>query len=113
MPRITPQVQKFILDYIAARCEMVESGLISNQDPKAVAREVEEFKIKIAGTDLLQYWLELPTFPCGMDGDTEEEARNTILGRCRQWARARQASNWKGSGKQQGADVFLKAAGSA
>ena len=77
------QVAQFILAYTEGRCGMIEQGLMSNTDPLAIAREVEEFKLKVAGTELLRYLLELPEFPVGMDGQTPEETKNTILGRCR------------------------------
>ena len=60
-------VDTFIQEYLAARTRMIENGLITDGDDKSNAREMEDIRSKIEGTDLLRYLIELPEFPTLVD----------------------------------------------
>ena len=82
----------FLLDYVKHRTAMIRVGLIDDNDPAKVEREVEDFKRKIAGSDMLRYLTDLPEFPSAIDSLDADEARTTVLGRCRQWINGRRTA---------------------
>ena len=95
------EASRFLGEYLGARADMLEQGLLSDSDPKALMREVEDFKSKIETTEMLKYLLELPEFPKRTEapsGAPEGEHKTTILGRCRQYVRANGGAASKGTG---------------
>ena len=81
------QTETFLTDYARIRLAMLEQELLSESDEKLILREIEDFKTKIKGSDLLKYLLLLPEIPTIMDSPDPDESHNTLLGRCRQWLR--------------------------
>ena len=59
---------------------MIEHGLISD-DPLSMKREIEEFKTKLEGSDVLTYLMRLPAFPRTFTSHGSEEFGETIMGR--------------------------------
>ena len=103
---------QFIMDYTAARTQMIEQGLIVAHDPKSEQREIEDLKKKLEGSEVLKFLMELPEFPRSVDDLDPELARTTMVGRMRQWVRARrgpglgsQANTPKQTGEN---NLFLK-----
>jgi hypothetical protein len=82
-------VSKFLGEYVEARSEMLEHGLLDDTQPLLVRREIEEFKTKIENSDLLTFLLELNHFPIAMTSTDESQYGTTIMGRCRQFVKAR------------------------
>jgi hypothetical protein len=82
-------IQSFLQSYTDARTQMLNNMLISDTDPIATRREIEEFKTKIEGSDLLTYLLELPRFPLRITSTDEADFGETLMGRCRQFVKAR------------------------
>eukprot|EP00959_Pyramimonas_sp_CCMP1952_P226333 4732337-Pyramimonas_sp.AAC.1 len=69
---------------------MIKHGLLTDDsESPMLMREIEEFKTKIEGSALITYLLDLPTFPKRMAIRDDEDSGMTILGRCRQFVRAR------------------------
>ena len=88
---------QFLTDYTAARTGMIEQGLIIAHDPKSQQREVEDLKKKLEGSDVLKYLMELPDFPQEVNDLDPAKAKGTILGRIRQWVRARRGPGLAGT----------------
>ena len=80
-----------------------ENGEIipSDQDEKMIAREMEDLKLKIKGTDIDKYLNDLADYPTRIDSVDPEIFPNTLVGRIRQWLRPRlkhePSSNAQGS----------------
>ena len=87
-------------DYTEARTTMLEHNLLSNTEPLLVLREIEEFKTKIEGTDVLTWLMEMPDFPTAVTSVDERAFACTLIGRCRQFLKAR-AKPGTGTGKSE------------
>ena len=72
-------------------------------------REKEDFKLRIEGTDLLLWMEELSACPAVMDHSDPEQAKETLLGKCRQWARAHKKREEAGKKPKAASDAFLPA----
>ena len=104
-------VDTFLTEYTAARTLMIEQGLLIPGCPKSRARELEDLKKKLEGSNVLRYLMELPEFPSDIDDMDPAMEKSTVLGRIRQWVRARKGSDLAGpSGSSSKADstIFLK-----
>ena len=55
------EVLSFLNEYTSCRLEMMRNGLISEKDPSAVLKELEDFKTKINGHEMSKFILRLPT----------------------------------------------------
>ena len=82
-------VQKFLVEYRQARGDMIECGLLDDNDSEKCTRELEDFKNKIHGSKLWEWLLDLPDFPRVMESEDLADSRQTLLGRCRQYCRSR------------------------
>ena len=83
------KVQAFMEAYIACRAKYIEFGLTNRSEPLSLKRELEDFKLKIAGTALMAFLLKLPDgFPQMMDSTNIDEEKLTIFGRTRQFVKA-------------------------
>ena len=82
-------VQKFLVEYKQARGDMIEYGLLDDNDSEKCTRELEDFKKKIHGSKLWEWLLDLLDFPKVMESDVIPDSRETLLGRCRQYCRSR------------------------
>ena len=60
-------VDTFLTEYTAARTLMIEQGLLIPGCPKSRARELEDLKKKLEGSNVLRYLMELPEFPAEID----------------------------------------------
>ena len=55
-------MKKFLDNYLTARAEMLDNDMLSDTDPSLITREIEEFKGKIEGSELLKYLLQANSF---------------------------------------------------
>ena len=88
---------------------MVDAGLLNVGDPQLTIREIDDFKVRIEGADLLLWLEQLLVFPTRMDHKEQEQARDTLLGKCRQWTRAHKKREETWEKPKAAADAFLPA----
>ena len=81
-------VEVFIHKYTSARALMLEQQLIKD-DAISVAREMQDFKDKIQGTEIEQFLNDLDEYPTMVDSLDSSLFPKTLLGRIRQWLRPR------------------------
>ena len=83
------KTQLFLEQYVSNRAKYIEFDLIRRNDETSLRMEIENFKLKIQGSDLNAYLLRLPDgYPAVMDSVKQEQEPTTILGRCRQYVKA-------------------------
>ena len=61
------KVDEFVDNYGKLRVPMLEHGLLDDGNSVLMTREIEDFKTKISGTELLRFLMELESFPTQVD----------------------------------------------